>query len=419
MIEIEKRQSKDRIVLKTGEGESPSRSLYFYRWTDANSVRHTIYAKTLKELRDKEKLISLDHLEHIDSTAMYRTVNDIFTQWCELKRGLKGNTFANYKYMYTMYVMPSKLGHMKIANVKKSHVKSFYNNLKDAYSLKNSTIEGVHTVLHQVLQMAVDDDLLRNNPADNVLREFKKTHDNDSERRMALTSEEEQIFLNYIKKTPRYQHWYPIFFIMLKTGMRVGECTGLRWQDIDLDEGIIDVNHTLVYYAHKLKNGCYFDINTTKTAAGKRKIPMMEEVKQAFLLEKAYQEEIGLECTAKVDGYTDFIFVNRYGECQHNGTLNKALVRIIRDCNDEILLKDPDATTLLPHFSCHSLRHTFTTRLVEAGLNPKFIQDVLGHADITTTMNIYADCTKQLKSESIKKLEEYYAETGEEKIQNG
>ena len=60
MIHIEKRQSKDRIVLKTGEGESPSRSLYFYRWTDANSVRHTIYAKTIKELRDKEKLISLD-----------------------------------------------------------------------------------------------------------------------------------------------------------------------------------------------------------------------------------------------------------------------------------------------------------------------------------------------------------------------
>ena len=133
------------------------------------------------------------------------------------------------------------------------------------------------------------------------------------------------------------------------------------------------------------------------------------------MLEKVYQEEIGLECTAKVDGYTDFIFINRYGECQHNGTLNKALVRIIRDCNDEILLKDPEATALLPHFSCHSLRHTFTTRLVEAGLNPKFIQDVLGHADITTTMNIYADCTKQLKSESIKKLEEFYAETGVQK----
>jgi len=406
---MEKRLDKDRIVLKTGEVQCNNRNLYKYRWTDPDGKRHTIYASTLKELRAKEELIALDRLEGIDSAGMYKSLNEMFELWCELKRGLKRNTFANYKYMYNTYVKPSKFGHMIISKVKKSDVKAFYNHLKDDNHLKNSTIDGIHTVIHQVLQLAVEDDFLRNNPSDNVLREFKRAHNCDSERRMALTAPEEKLFLDYLRSTPQVRHWYPLFLIMVKTGMRVGEATGLRWQDIDLDNGIIDVNHTLVYYAHELKNGCYFGINSTKTVAGTRKIPMSKEVKDAFLEELEFQEQTGLQCKATVDGYTNFIFVNRFGECQHNGTLNKALVRIIRDCNDAVLDKGEDNPVLLPHFSCHSLRHTFTTRMVEAGLNPKFIQDVLGHADITTTLNIYADCTKQLKTESMKQLEAYYS----------
>ena len=64
---------------------------------------------------------------------------------------------------------------------------------------------------------------------------------------------------------------------------------------------------------------------------------MMDFVKEAFEKERVYQEEAEIRCTVTVDGYTDFIFVNRFGECQHQGTLNKAIRRIIRDCNDEVL----------------------------------------------------------------------------------
>ena len=109
-----------------------------------------------------------------------------------------------------------------------------------------------------------------------------------------------------------------------------------------------------------------------------------------------------------IDGYTDFIFVNRFGNTQHQGTLNKAIRRIIRDCNDEVLLKEEDDPVLLPHFSCHSLRHTFTTRMCEAGVNVKVIQDALGHADISTTLNIYADVTKELKKNEFVGLDMYF-----------
>lgn len=97
--------------------------------------------------------------------------------------------------------------------------------------------------------------------------------------------------------------------------------------------------------------------------------------------------------------------MNRFGNVQHQGTLNKALRRIIRDCNDEVLLKNPNAKVLLPRFSCHSLRHTFTTRLVESGVNIKVVQDVLGHKDIATTLDIYTDVTRELAKREFDDLE--------------
>ena len=186
---------------------------------------------------------------------------------------------------------------------------------------------------------------------------------------------------------------------------------GTGWCDIDLEEGIIDVNHTLVYYDHRTegsKRGCYFNVNTTKTPAGRRKVPMLGFVKEAFLMEKERQELLDLHCEATVDGYTDFIFINRFGQPQHQATLNKAIRRIIRDCNDEQLLKDENAEVLLPHFSCHSLRHTFTTRMCEAGVNVKVIQDTLGHKDISTTLNIYTDVTKELRKSEFEGLDSYF-----------
>jgi len=253
-------------------------------------------------------------------------------------------------------------------------------------------------------------DYLRYNPSDNALRELKKAYKNDSEKRRALTVEEQELFENYLGQQGKAHRWYPIFIVMLWSGMRVGETTGLRWCDIDLKKEEISVNHTLVYYNKGETKGCSFSINTPKSEAGKRIIPMLPKVKKAFLLEKQYQEECGIKCNATVDGYTDFIFVNRFGNVQHQGTLNKALRRIVRDCNYEVLdnAKDNVEPILLPRFSNHSLRHTFTTRMCEANVNIKAIQSILGHSDADTTLDIYAEATKELKSAELIKFEDYF-----------
>ena len=199
----------------------------------------------------------------------YTTIDELFDLWANMKRGLKNNTFENYKYMYNTFVRPV-IGSKRISTLKKSDIKKYYNYLVDERNLKPSTIDNIHTVLHQVLQIAVDDDFIRNNPSDNVLRELKKAHCFQSEKRRALTKPEQELFLNFLKTHPAYEHWYPVFAVMIGTGLRVGEVTGLRWCDIDMESGMIDVNHTLVYYDHRTegsKSGCYFNVNAPRYKA--------------------------------------------------------------------------------------------------------------------------------------------------------
>ena len=388
-----RRDNKGRI-LKDGESQRKDGS-YDYRWRDRKGKRHSIYGRTLEELREKEDDILQDQRDGIRSEARQITVNEMFDVWLKLKRGLKDNTLQNYIYMYDMFVR-NELGTLKLCILRHSDIRRFYNTLYEVRGIKISTIDVIHNVLHQVLELAVQDNYLRNNISDNALKELKLMHNQENGKKKALTKPEQDLFIRYLKKSVQYEHWYPIFTIMTYTGMRVSEITGLRWCDIDMKKGVIDVNHTLIYYKHR-QNGCYYNV------------PMLSVVKEAFEKEKEFQESAEISCQVTIDGYTDFIFVNRFGNVHNQGTLNRAIKRIIRDCNQEILdNKGANKNVLLlPNFSCHSLRHTFATRMCEAGVNLKAMQDILGHADYTTTMNIYTDATEELKESEISELDEF------------
>lgn len=390
-----RKDDKNRI-LKEGEYQRTG-GTYEFKWRDKRGNRHSISAPTLEELRTKEDEVRRDALDGIRSEMRSLTINDLYDLWYQLKRGLKDNTRSNYIYMYTHFVAPD-FGKSRIADLKRSDVRAFYNYLAEELHIKVSTLDSIHSILHQVIQIGVDDEYIRYNPADNALKELKKARNFQVEKRKALTIPQQELFEKYLGKNSQYHKWYPVFVIMMWTGMRVGEICGLRWCDINLEEETISVNHTLVYYKQRgSSEKCNFVINTPKTKAGERIIPMLPIVKEAFIMEKEYQKEAGLTCQAIVDGYTDFIFINRFGEVQHQGTLNKALRRIIRDCNFEALDREGKEAVTLPPFSNHNLRHTFATRLCETGVNIKVIQEILGHSDIEVTLDIYTDATKDFK----------------------
>lgn len=398
---MQRRKDNKGRVLKEGESYRKTDGLYMYRWTSKDKKRHTVYSSTLEGLREKEEKILRDLRDGIKIGEKSITVNDVYQMWKNDKTTLKGNTKTNYVYMYEHYVQDG-FGNITLQDVTKVDVRRLYNQLIDKNGLAIATVDTIHTVLHQVFEMAKEMNLIRTNPSDRVMGDCKKAHNYEMPKRRALTIPQQKAFIDYIKNTPKYKHWLPLFTIFLGTGCRVGEIVGLTWNDVDMDKGLIHINHTLVYY-EKEKNHSMFSITTPKTKAGGRTIPMMAQVKEALMQEKEYQNECELECKAMIDGYTDFVFLNRFGMTHNPQTINRTIKRITLAYNEMELdkaYKENREPLLLPKFSCHNLRHTFCTRYCEVETNLKVIQEVMGHKDIATTMEIYAEATQERVVES-------------------
>lgn len=412
-----KRDNKGRI-LRQGERQRED-GRYEYRYKDIKGDTHSVYSwklvetdklpigkKRSKSLRELEKEIRRDLEDGLNSFSAYKTtLNNFFDTYIESKYELKQSTRTNYKYMYKKYVY-EELGYKDIASIKYSDIKKFYIHLIKDIGFKPNSMEIIHTILHPIFTTAVRDGLIRINPTDGVMAEIKKNHDWEKPKRHALTENQQTAFISYISNSRKYQHWLTVFTVLLGTGCRVGEIVGLRWEDCDFNENIISINHNLIY--RQQDNGkCEYHITTPKSKSGIRIIPMLSEVKKALLQEREIQIQTGFNQTV-IDGYSGFIFKNRFGECLNAHSINRAIERISKDYNQEETTqadKEQRETELLPHFSVHNLRHTFCTRFCENETNLKIIQEIMGHADISTTMNIYNEATKEKKIESFANLE--------------
>ena len=393
-------------VLRDGESYRKNDGRYMYRYTSADGKRHSIYDSDLNELRKKEEKIRHDLREGIRIGEDHITLNDVYEMWKKDKNSLKQTTKGNYVYMYEHFVM-EEFGRRKLRDIRKSDVRRFYNGLLDTKRMKINTLDSIHTVIHQLFNLAIDDLYIKINPSDGVMGECKRAHNMDTPKRRALTIPQQEAFIRYTGEVPKYRHWKPLFTFFLGTGCRVSEVVGLRWEDVHMEEGYIDINHNMVYYQRD-EGKCYFSVTTPKTQAGTRIIPMLAEVRQALLDEKSYQKEAGLTCKATIDGYTDFIFLNRFGSPHNPQTINRTIRRISLAYNEEEMeLAEGEGreAILLPPFSCHNLRHTFCTRYCENETNLKVIQEIMGHKDIATTMEVYAEATKDAKVKSFENLE--------------
>ena len=403
---MQRRKDPKGRVLKEGESYRKTDGLYMYRWTTEDKKRHTTYAATLEELRKKEDKIFHDIRDGIRTGESNIILNDVFDMWKKDKVGLKQTTLGNYIYMYEHFVKDT-FGMRKLQKIRKSDVRRYYNNLLNTKKMSVSTLDNIHTVLHQVFKVAVEDGYIRMNPSDDVLGEVKRVHNVDIPKRHALTIPQQEAFIKYLSESETFNHWLPLFTFFLGTGCRVSEVTGLRWEDIHMKENYVEINHNMVYYQRD-QGRCDLSVTTPKTKAGCRIIPLLPEVKQALLNEKKYQLKNGIKCIASIDGYTNFIFLNRYGNPHNPQTINRTIKRISLAYNEqelEMAEKEKREPILLPHFSCHNLRHTFATRYCENETNLKVIQEILGHKDIATTMDVYAEATKEAKVKSFENLQ--------------
>lgn len=399
-----RKDSKGR-VLRKGETYRKTDGRYQYAYTDIYGQRRFLYAKDLADLREREADISRDLIDSIDSTRAQRiTLNEMFYTYMKTREDLAPHTSASYIYQYEAYVK-NKLGKRHLKDLKYSDFLTFYLDLMNKQGMSIGSVEHLNRVVHPVLDMAVRDCIIRSNPTDKIVAVLKKRSGASKGVKNALTPQQQRDFLTFLDGHPVYDHFKPMFTFLLGTGLRVGELGALTWDKIDFENNEITIDCALTYFAGKFNTGTQrLFITTPKTEAGIRKVPLVSEVKKALEEEKRNQEEQGLFCNVVIDGKTDFVFLNRFGGVCIQSSMDRNLARIINAFNEEEIhqakLKGRQPN-LLPHFTCHSLRHTFCARLCENETNLKVIQSIMGHTDIKTTMNVYAEVSEEKKKESL------------------
>lgn len=414
----EKRKDNKGRILRNGEVQR-SDGKYMFRYTDNYGKRHTVYSWKLvntdkvpdgkrhsKSLRDMERDIQRDVDDNIRTNdAKSITVDDAFSSFINLRTDLRTTTRCDYICLYNKHVK-DVLGKTKIKNVKFSDIQKLYIGMVQDKHLKASTVQSVHSFIYQMFNSAVLDNIIRTNPASGVLKSLKKVIDSEQEKRHALTEDEQRKLVDYVYHTHQFKRWAPIITVLLGTGMRIGEALGLRWCDCDFENNIINVTHALLYKTNE--DGKYeYRISLPKTKSGLRTIPMFSDVKNALLA----QEEINKSMNASsfsVGEYTDFIFLNHSGKVFTQAAVYDAIQNIIVSHNREeyFLAKEECRDPIyLPKFSAHILRHTFCTRMCENEPNVKIVQDVMGHKNISTTMDVYNEATMSRKQASFEHLD--------------
>ncbi|RHV01240.1 site-specific integrase [Firmicutes bacterium OM07-11] len=372
-----------------------------------NGKRYTYYGKNLAELKVRVNRIQTSFHDAIYSNLENITMNQWFKKWIDIykKDKLKPVTLYNYQSYWKWYVADT-IGGMQVNRLKRIHMITFYNDLLNGEKkLAIGTVKYINNIIYCMLEQAVYNDIIHRNPVYNVLREIETPQTKEKE---ALTVEEQSRFFEYIDGHRFFDRYKPMFTIAFGTGLRVEELTALTWDDIDFENETINIDKTLHKTKFLTENNNRYLINTPKTKNAIRKVPMLPEVKKAFKLQKQYLDSLSIRCNIEINGYSDFVFCTQNGHPYYADLVNIEIRRIIKvqKTEEDILAKEENREPVyLKDFTPHIMRHSFASRCYEAGMDPKILQKIMGHAKINTTMDIYTHISESRTKKEMSILE--------------
>lgn len=372
--------------LHTGEQQRKEDGMYLFRYTDLAGKRQTVYANDLLKLREKEKQIQKDLDDNILTDTAYKkmTLNELFERYMNTK-ALANSTKGNYEKMWDNHVK-NGLGKCKVVQLRSSHIKSFYMKLANA-GYSHSTIKLLHTLIFPSLELAVEDDIIRKNPARKALLVEYGT---EAKEKDILTLEQQEKLFQFLERSNVYNSYIPMLTVMTEVGLRCGELIGLTWEDVSVSDKMLSVNHQLIYKDYG--DGYKFHISAPKTDAGVRQIPLTEKAVKAFTEQKKLNFMLCRRCVEEIDGYSDFIFLAKTNRPLMPSAVNNVLYNIVDAYNKEELVnakKEHRKAELLPKISAHNLRHTACTNMARQGMNVKVLQYLMGHSDSSITLDVY------------------------------
>lgn len=395
---MSKRRDKKGRILRNGETQRAD-GRYAYVYTDCRGKQKFIYSWKLEQtdplpagrrkcvsLREKEKELMRDLEDGITPYGGDLTVLMLVQKYIMQKTGVRHSTKAGYKTVVNL-LKKDEFGERRIDKVKLSDAKRWLIRLQQN-GRGYSSIHSIRGVLRPAFQMAVDDDLLRKNPFEFQLCTVIV---NDSVTREAITKKQERMLLEFIKNDKHFCQYYDGIYILFKTGLRISEFVGLTMKDLNFEERIINVDHQL-----QRGSDMVYIIEDTKTTNGTRVLPMTNDVYECF--QRIIRQRKRLKKEPNVDGLSGFLYLDKNDMPMVALHWEKYFQHIITKYNS--IYKEE-----LPKVTPHVCRHTYCSNMAKAGMNPKTLQYLMGHADIGVTLNTYTHIGLDDAKEELERVE--------------
>ncbi len=352
------------------------------RWVAKFKVEETgryreLYAQSEKEAYKKLQEALFEQKQGILATGPQQTVKQFLEYWLEdvYKGAVRLSTYENGRVIVNKHLVPG-IGHIKLQKLTTQALQSFYAK-KTKAGTSASRIRAIHVLLHKALDHAKRIKLVGSNVCDGV--ELPKL---TKPKAQSLTPEQAQLLL---QKGREHHHLEALLTLALATGMRKGEILGLRWADVDLEKGTLQVHRTLNYMAH---HG--FVEGEPKTESSRRQIMLPPFVVETLRRHRTAQLEVRLAAGANWVDY-DLVFSNKRGGFIYHSLLYH-FYRLLEEVG-------------LPHMRFHDLRHSAATLLLSMGVPAKVVQELLGHSTINMTMNRYSHVLPSMQKEAVDKMD--------------
>lgn len=413
-----KRKDNKGRILRKGEGQR-SDGRYMFRYTDLCGKSRVQYSWRLVEtdpypkgkqndlsLREKEALIEQDRHDLISTSHGNMTVNELFDFYVKMKRKrgkITVRTEENYTKIWNKNMRSRKFANMQIQAVRKTHILDCYQEMLED-GVGNGSIILMHKVLSAMFNYAVSEDYIRRNYAHGCTKDLGIYNN----KRDALTQIQQETFLRFIRESDEYGAYYWMFEFFFETGARCGETIGLTWQNVDFKNKFVKIDHQLLYELDE-EGKRRFQICPPKTIKGIRKIPLTSKAMHVLRKQKEYMLKHGMIDNHTVDGHSGFVFLTKKFQLWSVVQLDILLHKIVYDYNSievaDGILGDREPE-LLPNITAHILRHTACTRMAEAGLDQRTLQEIMRHSNLAITMKVYNHVDDKRMRDEIEKFDE-------------
>ena len=379
----EKRRDNKNRILHNGEIQKAD-GRYRFKYQDINGRTSYVYSWRLDKndptpkgkprdlsLREKEKQIEQDLFNQVVPNGGNLTVIQLVEKYVSLKTGVRQTTVTGYKTVINV-LKKEPFGRIRIDKVKTSDAKAWLIKLQKKDGRGYSSIHSIRGVLRPAFEMALNDDLIRKNP---FAFELSSVVVNDSVTREAITRKQERDLLKFIKEDAHFCRYYDAIYILFNTGLRISEFCGLTIKDIDFKKMRINVERQL-----QRSSNMEYIIEKPKTESGTRFVPMTKEVADCFKNIISNRENPKVE--PMVDGIVGFLCLDKNDMPMVALHWEKYMQHIREKYNSIYKVQMPCVTP-------HVCRHTFCSKMAKSGMNPKTLQYIMGHADISVTLNTY------------------------------